>query len=139
MIVKMKKVSILTLKKDAENTLKRLRNLGILHLTQENTSQKVSELSEVENIKNKISKAVGVLPLGKSKIEKMPIDLKQAVELSDKILNSHETLEKHYSRIKELEKEKDRMAIWGDFDPCDLEYLSEQGVNLNLAIISKIY
>jgi len=141
MIVPMKKVSLVVLNKDKEASLKKLRELGVVHLEKKTVSSEA--LTKLFDRKAKIDNALGIIrsyePDKKSKKAKRPAPKEAAINASaadgsDKITLIHDYAEERKAlqeKLNVLGKERSRLEEWGQFDPKDIALLSEKG-KLNL-------
>ncbi len=124
MIVPMKKICILTQKKDAEETLLRLRDVGVVHVQHENPPEGES----VAHIKEEIRNLRDVIEFLKSQ---KPVDISQGA-------GCYKMIERISDCLHEIRQLEDDMAKrhslinnwepWGNFNPKDLEDLLNQGL-----------
>ena len=156
MIVPMKKISLVVLDKHREESLKKLREIGVLHLEQKKVSSNtltklVDRKAEIESAltilgsykvmakaAKKISPRPGTSAVGKRAAdyvnhEGIPFTVEGLDGANRKDL-VHHVLELGDSRKALLEltanlsREKTRIQYWGDFSPADLEFLKNNGI-----------
>jgi V/A-type H+-transporting ATPase subunit I len=136
MILKMKRASLIVLDSQRDQSLRRLRRLGLLHVEQmPGTSETLSRLQEQ---KATLERSLSLLPLDVSPVsppaesEKRRVDVaycldraREAAEASEKIRSLRESLDK-------VRRDLDRLAPWGEFDPEDVKALRDKGVLVTL-------
>lgn len=137
MIVKMKKITLMVLKKELESGLENLRDLGLLHITEEKDIKKSDQLFKIGKGEGIIRKALGILPVEQEEALKEGVSKKNILDLSVKIISISEERDRLIFDNSELERKRIKLTPWGDFNPLDLEYLVEQGIYLNLLILSR--
>jgi V/A-type H+-transporting ATPase subunit I len=157
MILPMKKVSLVVMEKSREETLVKLRELGLVHLVRKNVSS--DALSKLLDRKTKIENAQGILrPYGDAKkappetagdpdsqepLRRRAGDLVRpedalysadAVEdfrrpdLAALILEYAEERKSLQDRAAALTKERSRIEDWGNFQGGDFAFLEERGI-----------
>ncbi len=129
MIVPMKKTTLLMGNKDIENTLEKLRSLGVVH---------------IQNVKTPISEDISILEKKSSDLEKTLNYLETQKIDTDQITNrnSQDIVDEcidliiRKERLKdELEEEYDGLnwyEIWGDIKWADIEEMKKHGYYLRL-------
>lgn len=127
MIVKMKKMTLLCTPSRQEETLKKLRDLEVVHVKHVQPPQG-SQLEEARNHLQHVRRAKEVLeaqpeadPTGK--------DPKHLVDTVWKLIHREKELK---DALQALEHEHARIAPFGDFDPRTLQKLNEQGLCVKL-------
>ena len=129
MIVPMKKIAVILQDKDAEDSLRILRKLGILHIEHQE-APKSKDIALLKDDVSILNEALGVLSEGARQ------DVKEKKETSD-----WRALAKHLvdcrNRIRQLEQFavtlKNRIAewqLWGDFSPSEIQSLVKKGIFL---------
>ncbi len=136
MIVKMKKVSLVVLESEKERSLDKLRDLGVVHL--EFSPEQNEKITELHSKKTLIERALSLLPDTEEEIEQDETgDLSLALEAAEKIDIENQ---KHFNitdKIHYLEREIDKLSVWGDFKPEDIIELREKGVKVKLYEVTK--
>lgn len=125
MIVPMKKVFVVAQKKDAQKALVALRDVGIVHLEHE----KIPAGQNLSELKDHIQMLEGSISILRQFSEKTPQT--RAENWKDKIreisgylgqlLQLKEQIAKREALIQQWEP-------WGDFEPSDVQFLSQRGV-----------
>lgn len=133
MIVPMKKVSLIIQGAKKEDSLKKLRKLGIVQVEiYEGQGDKLSSLKEqITTIES------AIFLIGKQKEESAEVTTEEAIQIAKRV---HEYSEE--KAVCEREKssilaELDRIKSWGSIDPCLIKSLEEKGVSLTLYEIPK--
>jgi V/A-type H+-transporting ATPase subunit I len=147
----MKKVSLVVLNKNREASLRKLRELGVVHLEKKTVSSEA--LSKLFDRKTKIDNALGIIrsyePEKKPKKAALPApreeekntnhnrratdyNLPYTAEAADKtdkvtlILEYAEGRKALQEKLNALGRERSRIEEWGNFDPKDISLLSDQ-------------
>ena len=129
MIVPMKKVSLITLGTQKEETLKRLRRLGIIHIEiSEGSGEKLALLREdIEALER------ALFIIGNSKnAEQNEADTKKVLEIAGEIDSLTEEKSLFISEIASLKSELERLKCWGEIDPDSIKALKENGISVSL-------
>ncbi|MBN1410696.1 MAG: hypothetical protein JW969_07610 [Spirochaetales bacterium] len=131
MIVKMKRVHIITLETLKEDTVRQVRKLGLMHV--ETLSRNSDNYQLLKEKKDLLEKSLYLIPKPK---KKKPSSAQAEATCGYKIASS---VIEHYNRLKALQEERERLYIemermgsWGHFNPEDMHYLSSRGVELTL-------
>ena len=132
MIVEMKKVSLVMLKAEQEQALKKLRSLGVLHL--ESLEGNGEKLAELKAALEQCNDAVGILseiklPKGTSCKDLTSEELEN---LSAAVLSDSEKKKSLQDLINLDKQELDRFKAWGSVTVSDFSYLAENGIYLSL-------
>src|SRR6056297_1495575 len=156
MIVTMKKVYLVAQESKRTETLKRLRNIGVLHL--EEIQGQSDELDDLQKKRTLLERAQFMLPTDisaeESKVQtsdqdfdapanKRPEhylsskDVEEAIEIAKRVEQQQEQKGSHREAIDKLNREMERVQPLGDFDPQDINKLREKGLNLHLFIVTK--
>ena len=126
MIVPMKKVSLITLKAKKEETLKKLRKLGIMHIEiSEGFGEKLNEYKEQIALLES-----ALFLIGKTKIEQKEISAKKALEIATQIKTFTEEKDAFFAERAALSSELERLKSWGDIDIQSIETLQEKGIDI---------
>ncbi|MCL2472654.1 MAG: V-type ATP synthase subunit I, partial [Treponema sp.] len=137
MVLPMKKISLVVMEKEREESLKKLRSLGVVHLERKGVSSE--QLTKLLDRKAKTEKALGILRLY-AKDKKAAAFLKtlsggntgscysgDPEKLIREVLEYTDKKKYLSDRLANLGKERNRMAEWGEFDPKDISFLAEKG------------
>ncbi len=136
MIVKMKKISLVVLTSQIQQSLDTLRDLGVVHL--ETESELNEKLGELQAKKALLSKAISLLPESEESLEQdKTTGLESALLVAEKIDGE---CQKHFTLTDDIhhyEREIDRLSSWGDFNRNDIDQLREKGVDIRLYEVTK--
>lgn len=161
MIVPMKKVSLVVQEKYRDEALKKLRELGVVHLERKTVSS--DALTKLLERKTKVELAQGIVrpyqvakkqvngnarntgappkrrtsDLGNPETEFYSADAVNAPErpdLIDLITNLGEERKNLQDQMIFLNKERSRVEVWGDFKSADIKELADKGVKLFLYV-----
>lgn len=129
MIVPMKKVSLVILGDKKQETLKKLRKAGILHIEiTEGSGERLEELKEQISL---LENAVFII--GKSKnpqAEKLTVS--EALAAAKEIISLADKKKEYQSEQIALGAELERLKSWGDIDPDKISDLAEKGIDISL-------
>lgn len=134
MIVKMKKVSLVTTSRAKQECLTVLRRLGVMHI--ETTYRENDSVTRLTAEREKISTALRLLsavksPENSSSSEGVPGEGKGEDAVAE-ILALRSRMEELKSRITSLIREIQRVTPWGDFNPEDFSAFKARGLVLSL-------
>ena len=146
MILPMKKVSCIVMDKDREQSLKKLRELGVVHLVKKTVSS--DALSRLLERKAKTESALRYLRPYEKTVKTQAKETKSSgrntwpleaaaeytadmPDIVSRILLCADEQKGLQSRLAQLNKERGRLEEWGDFNPGDIAFLAEKG-KLNL-------
>ena len=127
MIVPMKKISLITMGDKKTKTLKKLRNLGTVHIAiTEGYGERLNELRE-----QIILLESAIFSVGKNKTaEKKEADAKKALSLANEIMTLTEEKKEYITEKGSLNVELERLNDWGDVDPDAISELASKGVTV---------
>lgn len=127
MIVPMKKISIITMGDKKQETLRKLRKLGLIHIEiSEGTGEKLREHKEQTALLER-----ALYSAGKSS-EKETADTKEALKIARKIDALTEAKKEYISQRSALITELERLKDWGEISPEDIAELAKKGVSISL-------
>jgi len=133
MILKMKKYSFLVYHKQYIDFLDKLRELGVLHVVEKQNSipendKLLEKMQFASRIKNVIKQLEKYIPKD-TKTEKQEAEANlEVLYNAETLLAKKEALELNYTAV---EKECERMQVWGDFALSRIEQLRDYGFELN--------
>jgi len=128
MIVPMKKVSLVVMDKNREESLEKLRKIGVVHPEKKDISSDV--LSKLLEQKTRVESALNILqPYGKN--VKAPAENVGNPNPVKQILDYADEQKGLIEQLTQLLKERSRIEEWGNFNPHDISYLAEKA-NLNI-------
>lgn len=134
MILKMKKYTFWVYHKQYTDFLEKIRTLGLLHIVERKkgtaeSDSLIEKMQFVSRIKNVMKQLEMYLPKDKKTVNvgdaKADLNILYKVE---NLLAEKDALELKYNSI---EKERDRVEVWGDFNLERIEALKTAGFELN--------
>ena len=129
MIVPMKKVSLLTLGDKKEQTLQKLRKLGIMQIEiREGSGEKLRQYQQELALLEQALHAVGKKKNAAQKQETVASALEIAARIAALVEEKNVCTAERAALANELE----RLKGWGDFDPDSIIQLREKGVAVAL-------
>ena len=134
-IVKMKKVSLVVLDCEREEALENLRDLGLVHI--ERIYAGSDKLSALNDKKGLFERCLFILPQKIAGDKNKTGDLKTAEKLADKIVGLGDKLKALSDEKEKLLKDQKSLEPWGDFNPADVAFLKEKGVELRFYELAK--
>ncbi|MFP4164933.1 MAG: V-type ATP synthase subunit I [Chitinispirillaceae bacterium] len=131
MIVKMKKMDLLLYHKEKEKFLEDLRKLGVVHITEAQVAEspKSQELRGVAHLSERVIKTLKKIQKERNlePAQKAHGDPQETLHRFEDLAKKKEQLEQE---LAGLEKDKETLEPWGNFDPENLAKLEKQGVNI---------
>lgn len=128
MIVPMKKVSLVTLSASIEETLKNLRKVGLIHLEYEDA--KSPNLQELTERRSDAEKALAAIP--QEPVPDGSDTPSEADAIIDRVLRITAQVRDLRDEADGINREYERYAPWGEFNPGDLSELAEHGLTVKL-------
>jgi len=130
MIIKMKKMTVISLAKTREKTVEQLRKLGLLHVKHVQTPESHTASSVEDKIKAAhIANAI-LYEIKSAKVNENPTI--HGAELVNKVLHLQEKISQLNEKISQIERELDELNVWGEFNPKQIKNLTEQSVFVKL-------
>ena len=127
MIVPMKKISLIVDRDKKEEALKKLRDLGIVHIEiNEGFGEKLVQYKEQITALEKLLFAVGK----PKKIEQKSLELDEALNIANEIDLLGDEKTACLSEQASLNAEIERLKDWGDIDPDAIEALALKGIKI---------
>ena len=132
----MKKVSLVVMEREREESLKKLRGLGVIHLEKKNISSQL--LSELLEQKTKTEKALGILHTYALNKKNRALEKTSGAEsgradpgigidsLIAEVIFDSEKRKSLQENLAALARERDRTAEWGDFDSPGISLIEEK-------------
>ena len=135
MIVPMKKVSLVIQGDKKEDTLKKLRRLGLLHIEiTEGTGERLEELKEQIS---RLSSAIFSIGKSKKKAKAETVTLEKALSIASNIEALGEEIKSLSAEQIKLNSELSRLKGWGEINPEEIKALSRKGVVISLFELPK--
>ncbi|MBE6357624.1 MAG: hypothetical protein E7057_00065 [Lentisphaerae bacterium] len=138
MIVPMKKVTLIALQNERESALASLRDLGVMQIELEERFS--SESSAVADRVSFLKRMYDLLEQYAVENKMLPAK-KSAVPAMDAANETYANAEKRAaveSKLVELSRRLENLAVWGDFDRSLLEKLKNSGVNVFLCTAGNV-
>ena len=133
MIEPMKKVSIVILNKEREQSLKALRKLGLVHLENiEGSGEKLSAFKETMNNALLSESVLGEIKLPKKKAKAKLLSVEETAELCKEVVSRVERKKVLLDQIASDANELERFYDWGSVNLNDFAYLKEKGISLKM-------
>lgn len=134
MIEKMKRVSLVLLNNNKEESLKILRKIGLVHLEKlEGSSEKLNELKEQNSNILITENVLGDIKLSKKDntvVQKLSEE--EIIDLCSKVVKKAEEKKQLLEEISADTNELERFEKWGSVNIKDFEYLKEKGIQLKM-------
>ncbi len=127
MIVKMKKLTLLCTVAQQEETLKKLRDLKVVHVEHVQAPEG-KELEQARNHLLYVQRAKEVLQ-SRPDTDATGKDPDQLVDTVWKLIHKEKELQE---TLQALEHEKVRITPFGEFDPCEIQKLNKRGLCIKL-------
>ncbi len=130
MIVPMKKISLIITGDKKQDTLKKLRKAGIVHIEiSEGSGKRIEQLKETITL---LESAVFSVSEKKNKnIPKQEASVDDAVKLSEEIVSLTQDKKNTINERIILNSELERIKHWGDVNPEDVAALLKQGIDIS--------
>ncbi len=129
MIVPMKKVSLIIRMDKKEETLIKLRKLGLLHIEiSEGTGEKLCALKDRISLLNN---AIFSLGKPKKKIAVKSAEYPDAIKIAEEIEQLANTKKEYLAQRVAFTNELERVKAWGDIDVEKINALKEKGFHLS--------
>ena len=128
MIVPMKKVSLIIRENKKNETLKKLRKLGIVHIEiTEGSGERLASLQEQIALLES-----AIFTIGKRKnVEQKDVDAAEALSVAMRIQALDAEKKQCGAERIALSSELDRLKSWGDIDPSSLSDLESKGYEIS--------
>jgi len=137
MIVKMKKISVILLDSHREESISELGRLGVLHLEpMKGEGERLTALRATEERLRKVEQALPLDVKGGRRREIESADFVQIEKIVDEVSALDEEAQRTEELVERLSREAERLEPWGRFEPADVRFLREHGIDLRLYVIS---
>ena len=128
MIVPMKKVSLIIRENKKDETLKKLRKLGIVHIEiTEGSGERLASLREQIALLESAIFTIGK----KNNVEPKDVDAAEALSVATRIQALDAEKKQCGAERIALSSELDRLKSWGDIDPSSLSDLEAKGYEIS--------
>ncbi|HDQ13948.1 MAG TPA: V-type ATP synthase subunit I [Sediminispirochaeta sp.] len=140
MIVPMKKVFLVSLETAKDETLSKLREIGVLHIDEVPGQSEV--LDQLIKTRDSLVQSLRQLPLEEKKYKPgtsvlSEKKMEEALEVSGRVGKLSERRTRLIEQVEKLRAEIERVEVLGDFDPEDLELIGEHGLDIVLFDLNK--
>jgi V/A-type H+/Na+-transporting ATPase subunit I len=141
MIATMKKAYLVSQESERTATLKRLRDIGVLHL--EEIHGQSEELDDLHKKRSMVERALHILPDKEDSAKTSEAhnisfkEIEEALEIAKRVEQQQEQKSSLREANDKLQREMERIEPLGEFDPQDLTVLREKGVKLHLFLVTK--
>ena len=128
MIVPMKKVSLIIRGDKKEETLRKLRKLGIIHIEiNEGSGQQLVTLQEKVHLLES-----AIFTIGKNKnVEQIELSVTDALSVATEVVALDDEKKQCQADRITLNSELDRLKNWGDIDPNSISELKAKGLEIS--------
>ena len=132
MIAKMKKLTFLIFHKDYESFLRRIQELGVLHVeaTQEGMAEPDSELEGKLKLAAHVKEWIARLEALPPATDAPQADGRSAADILSYLDGLDAARSRAEAELQRLRKDEAALLPWGDFDPASVEALSEAGCEM---------
>jgi V/A-type H+-transporting ATPase subunit I len=131
MIVPMKKITLLCMESEQENTLKQLQRMGVVHI--EPVQRPMTEgLVRLHAEIDKAQHALSILSFFEEPAEAEQQRSLTGPESVEHVLSLNTRKQELRDKARALQDERDPIAPFGEFDPQTVKRLKEHGVNVRL-------
>ncbi|KMQ51735.1 V-type ATP synthase subunit I [Chitinispirillum alkaliphilum] len=137
MIVQMKKMDLLLYHREKEAFLEKLRDLGVVHITESEAAKEshlVQDLAGVVHLTERVITSLKKIQ-AEEKIAPESRDLGDPMELLHRFDDLESKKDKLEQDIAVLQKDRQALEPWGDFDPKRLRLLEEAGITMRLFVM----
>ncbi len=128
MIVPMKKVSLIIRENKKDETLKKLRKLGVIHIEiTEGSGERLASLREQIALLESV-----IFTIGKKKnVEQKDVSTAEALSVATKVQALDAEKKQCQAERIALSSELDRLKSWGDIDPNGISDLESKGYEMS--------
>lgn len=132
MIVRMAKITVVTLAEQREEALRALQGLGLLHVQREARAEGTSA-AEAANRLRGAEQALRLLdhyaPAPRPAASAEPADADSVIQA---VLAAEERLAQLAEQRAQLQRQYEALAVWGEFDPAHIAALKQRGIHVKL-------
>lgn len=132
MIVRMAKITVVTLAEQREEALRALQGLGLLHVQRDMRAEHASAAEVAQRVRD-AEQALRLLgqhaPAQQPSASAPPAD---AAALVSDILAAQERLAQLAEQRAQLQRQYDGLSVWGEFDPAHMAALRARGIFVKL-------
>ena len=135
MISKMNKLMLLVYHKEYNEFLERLREVGVVHITERQKGSVTSpELEDQMALANRYARAIKRLEMCAPKKTKPANDAKGAIDVVERMDSLLAEVEQRKTLLQVLDKDMSTLAPWGNFEHSNIEKLQDNGYELKFFV-----
>lgn len=131
MIVKMKKVTVVIKSSWLDDVLKALREKGVVHL-QPVVPPENNTIVNLKESMHLLEKAVSTIPEGHDKETSRSPKEEHGLAFAERLSDLAEEVKHLGDEIGMLDTERERLKVWGQFEPEEINRLKEAGILIKL-------
>jgi V/A-type H+/Na+-transporting ATPase subunit I len=135
MIIKMKKVAVVCLKSNRNNTLDKMAELGVLHVEAEKLADSHDRV-ELEQLNTNAGRIAAMLDgINAKEVEaESDVDGEAVFKKAAALFDERDKIAK---RLEQLAREMEQLRPWGNFNPKDIHKMRAKGVFVYLCSATK--
>lgn len=131
MIVKMQKVTVITLMKDREEALHSLQALGLLHVKPVERPETNSAADARERVKA-VQRVLRILEAAPRSKEEHPLESAAPQETVETILSLDEQRSRAKDQSAAIAAQLEELSVWGEYQPSHIRELVNKGIIVSL-------
>ncbi|MDD3928251.1 MAG: ATPase [Sphaerochaeta sp.] len=138
MIVPMKKAYVVVQEHNSRSMLRDLRKAGLLHIVTETVqNEQLESLAKEYDRMSQTRSAIADLQDKKQKIGQQAVSDEAFAEILERYTGLLDSRKEHEQNLVHFKSQAEVLKGWGDFDPEDLRYLRQKGLELFFYTIGK--
>ena len=138
MIVPMKKAYVVVQEHNSRSMLRDLRKAGLLHIVTETVqNEQLESLAKAYDRMSQTRSAIADLQDKKQKIGQQAVSDEAFAEILERYTGLLDSRKEHEQNLVHFKSQAEVLKGWGDFDPEDLRYLRQKGLELFFYTIGK--
>jgi len=138
MIVPMKKAYVVVQKHNSRSMLRDLRKAGLLHIVTETVqNEQLEGLAKEYDRMRQTRSAIADVQDKKQKIEQQVLSDEAFAEVLERYVGLLDSRKNHEQELTHCKSQVETLKGWGNFNPEDLRYLSQNGLDLFFYTIGK--
>ena len=138
MIVPMKKAYVVVQEHNSRSMLRDLRKAGLLHIVTETVqNEQLESLAKAYDRMSQTRSVIADLQGKKQKIGQQAVSDEAFAEILERYTGLLDSRKEHEQNLVHFKSQAEVLKGWGDFDPEDLRYLRQKGLELFFYTIGK--
>ncbi|MGE4463892.1 V-type ATP synthase subunit I [Sphaerochaeta sp.] len=138
MIVPMKKAYVVVQEHNSRSMLRDLRKAGLLHIVTETVqNEQLESLAKAYDRMSQTRSVIADLQDKKQKIGQQAVSDEAFAEILERYTGLLDSRKEHEQNLVHFKSQAEVLKGWGDFDPEDLRYLRQKGLELFFYTIGK--